>query len=170
MATECLLSTERLLVRGFTLEDLDAFHAYRNDPAVARWQGWSVPYSLDDARALVAEMAYADLFRRGAWTQLAVERLEAFGLIGDIGVRMEADEPTAELGVTLAPSAQGLGLATEALEVVIDHLFREFELARVIAIAHQDHERVHRLLDRLGLDPVARDGADIVFSRRRMVA
>ena len=170
MATECLLPTERLLVRGFTLDDLDAFHAYRNDVDVARWQGWNVPYSYAEATDLVHEMATADLFRRGAWTQLAVEHLERSGLIGDIGVRMEANEPTAELGVTFATSAQGVGYATEALEVVIAHLFGPLDLARVIAIAHIDNERVHRLLGRVDLAAVARDGDEIVFSRRNPAA
>ncbi len=166
MTTECLLSSERLFVRGFTLDDLDAFHAYRNDVDVARWQGWSVPYSYADATALVTEMATVNLFRRGEWTQLAVEHLERSGLIGDVGVRMEAREPTAELGVTFSTAAQGFGYATEALEIVIAHLFQSLNLARVIAIAHIDNERVHRLLGRAALAVVARDGDEVVFSRR----
>lgn len=38
------------------------------------------------------------------------------GLNGDIGIRTELDEPTAELGIALAPEHRGQGCATEALE------------------------------------------------------
>ena len=38
------LTTERLALRRFRPEDLDAFVAYRSDPRVARYQVWEVPY------------------------------------------------------------------------------------------------------------------------------
>ena len=40
-----MLTTERLVLRRFRPEDLDAFVAYRSDPQVARYQGWEAPYS-----------------------------------------------------------------------------------------------------------------------------
>ncbi|MEP6624835.1 MAG: GNAT family N-acetyltransferase [Acidimicrobiia bacterium] len=163
---EWFLTTERLLVRGFTLDDLDEFHAYRNDPAVARWQGWDVPYSRESAEALVYEMAISELFRPGEWTQLALERKDTVRLIGDIGVRREPVEPTAEVGITLAADAQGIGYATEALDAVVEDLFRTLALARVIAIVHQENASVRRLLDRTGFAVVAQDGDELIFSRR----
>lgn len=167
---EWSLATERLIVRRFVPADLDAFHRYRNDPEVARSQGWSVPYSLADARSLVHEMTGTDLFRRGAWTQLAVERQDVSGLIGDVGLRIEADEPTAELGVTFSTAAQGLGFATETLTVVVDHLLSALGFERVIAIARQDNDRVQRLLERVGFAAVARDGNELIFSRHAVTA
>jgi aminoglycoside 6'-N-acetyltransferase len=164
--SEWFLTTERLLVRGFTLDDLDAFHEYRNDPDVARWQGWSVPYSRKDAEALVYEMAISELFRPGEWTQLAMERRDAIGLIGDLGVRREPAEPTAEIGITLAAASQGLGYATEALDAVVDDLFRTLTLARVIAITHAENAPMRRLLDRTRFAVVAQDGDELIFSRR----
>ncbi len=163
---EWFLTTDRLLVRGFTLDDLDEFSAYRNDPAVARWQGWNVPYSREAAEALVYEMAISELFRPGEWTQLAIERRDTVGLIGDIGVRREPVEPTAEVGITLAADAQGQGYATEALAAVVDDLFDTLALARVIAIVHQENAPVRRLLDRTGFAVVAQDGDELIFSRR----
>ncbi len=163
---EWFLTTERLLVRGFTLDDLDEFHAYRNDPDVARWQGWGVPYSREAAEALVYEMAISELFRPGAWTQLALERKDEIGLIGDIGVRREPVEPTAEVGITLAAAVQGQGYATEALDAVVDDLFRTLTLARVIAIVDVENAPVRRLLDRTGFTVVAQDGDELIFSRR----
>ena len=164
---EWSLTTKRLVIRRFVAADLDAFHGYRNDPDVARYQGWTVPYPRERARALVDEMAAAELFARGAWTQLAVERQDLGGLIGDVGVRVEPDEPTVELGVTFSVAAQRVGYATEALGAIVEHLLGVHKFERVIAVAHEDNGRVHRLLERVGLATVARDGDELIFSRMR---
>jgi RimJ/RimL family protein N-acetyltransferase len=37
------LTTQRLVLRRFGPEDLDAFVAYRSDPEVARYQSWEAP-------------------------------------------------------------------------------------------------------------------------------
>ena len=41
--------TERLRLRPFQVEDLEAFVAYRGDPEVARYQSWDCTYSMADA-------------------------------------------------------------------------------------------------------------------------
>jgi RimJ/RimL family protein N-acetyltransferase len=38
------LTSERLVLRRFRPEDLDAFVAYRSDPEIARYQSWEAPY------------------------------------------------------------------------------------------------------------------------------
>ena len=38
------LTTERLVLRRFRPEDLDAFVACRSDPQIARYQVWEAPY------------------------------------------------------------------------------------------------------------------------------
>lgn len=39
-----LLETKRLLIRPIKDTDLEPVFAYRNDPQVARYQGWDIPY------------------------------------------------------------------------------------------------------------------------------
>jgi RimJ/RimL family protein N-acetyltransferase len=58
--------------------------------------------------------------------------------------------------VTFSPSAQGRGLAREALTAVIDRLFDEHGLHRVFAQADDRNQPVHRLLEHLGLRCEAR--------------
>ena len=86
---------------------------------------------------LVAEMAMRDpLFERGEWAQLALERAERPGLIGDIGVLWQADDDVAEIGFTLAEAHRGDGLMTEALLAVCEEIHRELGL-RLVAEQHQ---------------------------------
>lgn len=161
------LVTERLVIRPFATTDVDAFHAYRSDPQVARWQGWSLPYTREDAETFVAEVVGDPLFRRGKWTQLAVAlRSAPDALLGDFGVRLEVEEPTAEIGVTFARASQGHGYATEGLRALVAHLISERGFERVVAITLVVNEPTQRLLGRAGFEAVAQDGDELIFSCR----
>lgn len=119
------LATERLRLRRFVAADAPAFAAYRSDPGTARWQSWATPYPLDLARTFAAEVGAETPGRPGSAFQYALERRAAPGLIGDVMLATGPDRRLVELGVTLAPQVRGQGLATEALDRLVDHLFTE---------------------------------------------
>jgi aminoglycoside 6'-N-acetyltransferase len=145
------LETARLVLRSFALDDVDALHAYRNDPAVARYQGWSLPYSRVNAAQLVADMFELHEPVRGQWNQFAVERKDAPGLIGDLAVRLDVAGDTAEIGFTFARNEQRKGFAREALAALLVELFGACEVRRVIAVTDARNDAAHRLLRALGL-------------------
>lgn len=51
MPNGAFFETSRLIARPFTDEDLEPFVAYRQDPEVARHQGWS-DYTLEEGHSL----------------------------------------------------------------------------------------------------------------------
>ena len=69
-------TVHRIVLRRLRADDLQAFQAYRHDPAVSRYQGWTAQ-SDDAANAFFEEMYRVKLLQRGAWTQLAIARREA---------------------------------------------------------------------------------------------
>ena len=143
--------TERLRVRPFREVDLPAFVAYRSSPEVARYQSWDTTFSMDDARRFFAEQQQVEFGQPGAWVQLAAVDRESGDLYGDCAVRVLDDHPaTAELGVTLAPDAQGRGLASEALAGVMQALFEHRSFHRLYAETDDRNVAVHRVLERLG--------------------
>jgi RimJ/RimL family protein N-acetyltransferase len=149
--------TERLVLRLLRADDVPAFAAYRSHPAVARYQSWDAGYSRADGERLVAAQEGVDLGDPGPWVQLAAADRGSGELRGDCAVRVVTDQPqTAEVGVTLAPSSQGGGIATEALGAVVTRLFEEHDMHRVYAQADDRNAAVHRLLERLGFRCEAR--------------
>jgi RimJ/RimL family protein N-acetyltransferase len=160
------LSTPRLLIRPFRETDLEPFLAYRNDPLVAEYQGWDVPYARERAQDFIHEMKTKQ-FIAGEWLQLAVE-LHPFplspgergresptqggeGLIGDLALhRMQTDPRQAYLGYTFARAHWGHGYATESVHRLLDHLFREIGLHRIVAECDVLNSASYRLLERLG--------------------
>lgn len=145
-----LFKTPRLLLRPFQETDLESFAAYRSDPDVARYQSWTSPYTLDQAIAFLREIELAQAGAPGTWCQLAVERQGQPGLIGDCAFQvLEADERQAQIGFTFAPAYQKQGYATEAVKGLLDYMFGELRLHRVVATCDVENKASVRLLERL---------------------
>lgn len=146
-----LLETERLLIRPFRAEDLESFLAYRNDLEVARYQGWSVPYTREQAIEFINEMKVKQAAVQGEWLQLAVELKATGALIGDWAIHiMKSDERQAYLGYTLAREHWGKGYAIEATQRVLAYLFEELHLHRIVAECDVENTASFKLLERVG--------------------
>src|SRR5712692_9572963 len=130
MADFTPLETTRLRLRRFLDSDLVPFMAYRNDPEVARYQGWE-GISEPEARAFLQEENQAQLGLPGQWFQIAIELKETGLLIGDCALKIEVyNERQAEIGYTLSRPNQGRGLASEAVSCLLDYLFVTLGLHR----------------------------------------
>lgn len=142
-----LLDTPRLRLRHFRPADAPALSAYRSDPEVARYQGWSAPVSVESAAALIAK--FSDDPTRPGWFQYAIELKEDGCLIGDIGVNLNENLMQADLGFTLARDRQGHGYATEAVSAVLKDRFAG-GLRRMSAECDARNLSSAQLLERLG--------------------
>ncbi len=145
------LETTRLRLRHFTDADLALFMAYRNDPEVAKYQGWE-GISEPEARAFIQEQKEVQPGMPGQWFQIAVELKETGMLVGDCALKSEEhDERQAEIGYTLSRAYQGRGIASEAVSCVLEYAFVTLGLHRVIAITDCENAASVALLERLGL-------------------
>ena len=151
MAVFTTLETTRLRLRHFMDSDLALFMAYRNDPEVARYQGWE-GISEPEARAFLQEQKEVQPGVPGQWFQIAVELKETGMLVGDCALKIEEhDERQAEIGYTLSRPYQGRGRASEAVSCVLEYAFVTLGLHRVIAITDCENAASVALLERLGL-------------------
>lgn len=132
------------------MSDLAAFVAYRNDPDVARYQSWDETTEAQ-ARAIIASQSRQRIELPDEGIQIAVERKDTGELAGDCYFQLDRAEPRqGELGYTLARAHQGRGFATEAVSCLLDHVFGEFHLHRVVALTDCDNRASIALLERLG--------------------
>jgi RimJ/RimL family protein N-acetyltransferase len=148
----------RIALRRLSVADLASFQNYRQNPELAQYQEWT-PQPDSAALAFLGEMGAAELFVPGVWVQLGVADGVSGELLGDIGVRVSADGAEAELGFTLDPRAQGRGLATEAVAAAIALLFEDTAIDRVVAVTDARNHPAIRLLERLGFERFAEQGA-----------
>lgn len=145
------LHTKRLLIRNFAASDLEAFLAYRNDPEVAKYQGWSIPYLREKGEAFIAEMKDAHAPKQGQWMQLALESKDTGVLIGDVAFCIkDEDMRQAVIGFTIAFAYWQIGFATEALTALLDYLFEDIDLHRVTADCDTKNIASWKTLEKLG--------------------
>jgi RimJ/RimL family protein N-acetyltransferase len=159
-------------------DDIDDFLAYRSDPDVLRYQGMG-PMSREKAMAFIEEMADAylgfsagsadsgvgphhdvdlrdgasqqDAWKPGQWLQIAIVHSNQQKLIGDLALKLDAYEPRiAEIGFTINPAFQRKGYAAEAVRHLIQYLFAEKEIHRIIALVDVRNPASYLLLEKLG--------------------
>jgi aminoglycoside 6'-N-acetyltransferase len=148
---EISLETPRLILRRFSDADLEPFLAYRNDPDVARYQGWSTPFSRQAAGAFIENMKTQLPGVPGEWFQWAIEARPSGEMIGDCAFYLlSRDTRQAEIGVTLARPFQGQGYAQEAIQRLLAYLFGELELHRVCANCDPENTPAWQILERMG--------------------
>jgi aminoglycoside 6'-N-acetyltransferase len=146
-----LLHTQRLLLRNFAASDLGAFLAYRNDPLVARYQSWSLPYTREQAEVFIREMAEVHMPGQGEWLQLALKLKETGEMIGDVAFGIKEHDPRqAVVGFTVASDFQKKGYATESLTALLDYLFEDLDLHRVAADCDTENIGSWKTLEKLG--------------------
>ena len=144
------ISTERLVLRQPRLSDMDAFHAYRNEPDVARWQDWPIPFLRERAAVVIGEAATLSDLGSGEWMMLTIADSADTEVFGDVFVEFENDGKTGAIGYSLATERWGNGYATEAIAAVVDWLFSVRSLQRVAALIHPDNLRSARVVERCG--------------------
>ena len=145
------IETERLRLRPFVSEDLDTFHAYRADPAVAQFQGWE-DFTREDARAFLDQQLALTPGTPGTGAQIAIERKADASMVGDVFFYRPDDEPPrAQIGYTLQREAWGHGYASEAVRGLLGYAFDVLALHRVTALTDVENERSIALLERVGM-------------------
>jgi RimJ/RimL family protein N-acetyltransferase len=146
------LTSARLELRRFRMDDLEPFVAYRSDPRVARYQSWEAPYPAGEARAFIEGLQGSHPDTPGEWFQFAVALRGTGALLGDCGVLVLGDEPrNAEIGFTFAAAHQGRGYATEAVRRLLEYLLVERGKHRVAAGCDDRNLRSAALLERVGM-------------------
>lgn len=111
--TGAILRTRRLVLRPARPDDLDAFHAILSDPRATRY--WSTPphETREQTEAWLTAMVRSP-------PELAADFVVEFEgrAVGKAGFYR-----LPEIGFILHPDVWGRGLAREAVEAVIDHVF-----------------------------------------------
>jgi RimJ/RimL family protein N-acetyltransferase len=153
-------------MRRLHRDDAPALCAYRALPEVAIYQSWEF-FGPDDAAALIADQENRDPGVPGTWLQLAIVETATGHLIGDCGLHCLPTEPRQfELGITLAPAAQGRGHAAEAIDRLLPFLFRDQDAHRVSAVTDALNTPAAALFRRLGFRQEAHHVEHLTFKGR----
>ncbi|MGA8309223.1 MAG: GNAT family N-acetyltransferase [Terriglobales bacterium] len=144
-----ILETERLLLREFVPEDVDALAAVLSDPETMRYY----PAVLD--RAGVA--AWIDRNRRryadaghGLWAMILKSNGE---VIGDCGLARQTvdDVDEIEIGYHVRRDLWGQGYAPEVARACRDYGFERLSAKRLISLIRPENLPSRRVAEKIGL-------------------
>jgi RimJ/RimL family protein N-acetyltransferase len=149
------LETERLILRPWRDEDLEAAAATLADARVADWLG-SSPTRAQVAARMAAWNAQLE---GDGFGRFAIERRAGGDIVGAVGlhtVDLDFDAtPVAgevEIGWHLDPAAGGFGYATEAAQAVLGYAFGTLRLERIVAFTTVSNRRSQLVMERLGFE------------------
>ncbi|MEZ5408252.1 MAG: GNAT family N-acetyltransferase [Acidimicrobiales bacterium] len=142
--------TERLVLRAPEPGDVDLLHQRRNDPEVARWQNWTLPWPRASAEKMVADTAAMGGPLDNEWWMVTVVERSGGETVGDLALHLSNGARTAEIGYTFASSHWGRGYAVEATEALVAWLFEEQGVSRAAGLLHPANHPSAMVLERTG--------------------
>jgi len=142
------LETERLRLRMFRDDDLDAYARIVADPEVMRYLGDGQTLDRVGAwRQIAMILGHWTLRGYGLW---AVEERATGALIGRIGCYNPEGWPGFEVGWVLARAYWGKGYATEGARRALAYAFGELRQDHVISLIYPANAASIRVAERLG--------------------
>lgn len=146
------LETERMILRRFTLDDVDAVLALDTDPEVRKFVEDGEPVNRQATTSTIEHwLGYYERSESfGFWAAIdkgSEEFLGWFHFRAPEGT--PSNEP--ELGYRLISSAWGNGYATEGSRALIDNGFKSEKVVRVVAETMAVHTASRRVMEKAGM-------------------
>jgi ribosomal-protein-alanine N-acetyltransferase len=146
-----VVETERLILRRFTLDDLEPLAALYRDPEVRRYFPEGTLTKEETRRELewIIDVYYVR-YGFGLWATLLKETGEFIGRCGLIPWTIDGREEV-EVAYLLGKAHWGRGLATEAARAIADHAFGELRIPRLICLVDPENEASKAVAPKIGM-------------------
>ncbi len=150
-----IIETKRLILRAFTLEDLDDFYEYASVEGVGERAGWAHHKSKQESQEILERFIAED-------KTFAICLKKDGKVIGSLGVEKYGLEESLtefngylgrEIGYVLAKPYWGKGIMPEAVTAVIEYLFKEIGLDFLICGYYDFNAQSKRVQEKCGFKP-----------------
>ena len=153
-----ILETERLLLRTFTMDDVQLIYELNQDPEV-------IKYTLDPIKDLnhaseILEKTILPqyvLYNHGRW---AVHTKHNLGFIGWCGLKARPERNEIDLGYRFIKSSWGKGYATEAAFASLNYGFNTLQLPRIVGRAMPQNVGSIKVLEKCEMKYIGDDIVD----------
>lgn len=144
------LTTERLILRPFTLDDASEVQRLCGDFAIAdTTQNVPHPYPEGEAEKFIA--AHPAKFEQGEGVVFAVTLKETGALVGGMGLTLEKKFRRAEIGYWIAKDHWNQGYGTEAARATIDFGFKQWSLHKIVGTYLKRNPASGRVIEKIGM-------------------
>ena len=149
---QTLLETERVILRRYTMDDLDRLDRLNSNVEVMRYIGDGSLRTREQTRAGIVRTLriYQNFPGLGFWV---AEEKPKRNFVGVFALFYIPKTVEVEVGYRLVKSAWGRGLATEGAGALVRYGMFELGLERVVGLTHAENEPSKRVLMKAGLQP-----------------
>lgn len=144
------ITTERLVLRRYTQDDLQDVLEFASQASVARVTSANIEPTEEGIRRYIDLQNSYQPFEKDKVFDLAIERKEDGKVIGLLTLICR-DHRQGTIGWALGAEHRGHGYATEAAEALMDYGFRSLGLHRIQADTSSGNSDSWRLMERLGM-------------------
>lgn len=148
MNSNLYIETERLLIRPFTLEDIEPAYKMNLDADVSRYTSDGGVVNKEELERRIVENVFGDYEKHG-YGRLAVELKVENKFIGFTGLKYLEDMDEVDLGYRFIKKYWGMGIATEAGRASLKFGFDSLNLDRIIGLVVPENIGSIRVLEKL---------------------
>jgi ribosomal-protein-alanine N-acetyltransferase len=142
-----ILTTERLVLRQFTKEDLPEIFKLRTDARVSKYITRPDFKSMEDAEVYIAKMT--NLISNNESIIWGITKKGEDKVMGSICLwHFRKEDYRAEVGYEMRPEFWGKGIMSEAMVAIVDYGFNTLKLHSIEAIINPDNAATIKLLTR----------------------
>jgi RimJ/RimL family protein N-acetyltransferase len=144
------LSTERLIIRKFTLTDDEFVVRLLNEKSFLHFIGDKGVRTCEDARNYLTNGPMASYAEHGFGLFLVSEKSSG-NPVGMCGLLSRNDQEHPDIGFAFLADYQALGYGLESAAAVMKFGHSNLKIDTIVAFVNPDNDRSIRLLERLGL-------------------
>jgi len=145
-----LFETKRLIIRRFTVEDVDAVLHFSSNPEVIKLTGDKLISTPEEAEKIIKDIWLPEYEKYG-YARMAVIHKKDQKLIGFAGLKYEPEWGGTDIGYRFLPEYWGKGIATEASLPFIFYGFKILKLPKIIGVAFSTNPASSKVLEKIGL-------------------
>lgn len=150
MSSQPTLTTERLLLRPFTLADAPEVQRLAGEREIAATTA-AIPHPYPDGAAEAWIETHAGRFAQGEGAAFAVTRRADSALLGVVGLEINAEMQRAELGYWIGKPYWNQGYGSEAAAAVVRFALTDLGLRRVFARHFSGNPASGRVMQKIGM-------------------
>jgi RimJ/RimL family protein N-acetyltransferase len=150
MTTIPTLTTERLLLRPFSMDDAPAVKDLAGEYEIAATTA-TIPHPYEDGMAEAWIGTHQEAFEKGEAVSLAIALRSGGQLLGAIGLGINQANSLAEMGYWIGKPYWNRGYCTEAAGAVLEYAFSELGLNRVQARHMTKNPASGRVMQKIGM-------------------
>ena len=145
-----LFETERLFVREFKSNDVEAVFEYSGDVENTAFMDWG-PSSRESVAEFISSRLAAQIAEPREFFDFAVCLKKTGELIGSVGLYLDSKRRQADLGYIFNKRFWGMGYASEAAKGMLRFGFMNLDLHRITAKCDSENLASETVMKRIGM-------------------